>query len=84
MDTYRNLTLKTIMGMKWASNYCSGAKFILKIDDDMTPNPFKLVRYLEEILKAKPKIENTLMCRVHEKTYVDRRNGSKFKVYFFF
>lgn len=80
MDTYRNLTLKTIMGMKWASKYCSGAKFFLKIDDDMTLNTYKLLKYLEETLKTRPKIENTLICRTHNNTFVDRREFSKFRV----
>ncbi|XP_064615332.1 beta-1,3-galactosyltransferase 5-like [Liolophura sinensis] len=35
LDTYRNLTLKTTAAMKWASIYCSSAKFILKADDDV-------------------------------------------------
>ena len=34
VDSYRNLTLKTMMGMKWASWFCSHAKYILKTDDD--------------------------------------------------
>ncbi|XP_040580251.1 LOW QUALITY PROTEIN: beta-1,3-galactosyltransferase 5-like [Lepeophtheirus salmonis] len=34
-DTYYNLTLKTVMGLKWTSIYCPQAKFVLKTDDDM-------------------------------------------------
>lgn len=34
-DSYRNLTLKAIMGMRWASKKCSQTDFVLIIDDDM-------------------------------------------------
>ena len=34
MDTYRNLTMKSIFGLKWVSTYCSIAQYILKTDDD--------------------------------------------------
>lgn len=34
-DSYRNLTLKGIMGMRWASKKCSQTDFVLITDDDM-------------------------------------------------
>ncbi len=37
-DTYHNLTLKTVMGLKWASIFCPQAKFVLKTDDDIYVN----------------------------------------------
>ena len=37
-DTYHNLTLKTIMGLKWTSIFCSQARFVLKTDDDIYVN----------------------------------------------
>ena len=33
-DTYRNLTMKTLMGLYWAEEFCSNARFVLKTDDD--------------------------------------------------
>ncbi len=47
LDSYRNLTLKTLMGIRWASIYCANAKFIVKIDDDVVLNPYFLVNYLD-------------------------------------
>ncbi|KAH8034695.1 hypothetical protein HPB51_000493 [Rhipicephalus microplus] len=35
MDTYRNLTYKTVMLIRWARQNCFGVDFVLKIDDDM-------------------------------------------------
>ena len=47
MDTYDNLTLKTIMGIKWVSTYCSNSIFSLKIDDDVVVNTPVLIKFLE-------------------------------------
>ncbi|XP_075527294.1 beta-1,3-galactosyltransferase 5-like [Dermacentor variabilis] len=35
LDTYRNLTYKTVMLIRWAREKCSGVNFVLKTDDDM-------------------------------------------------
>ena len=49
VDSYMNLTLKTIMGIKWAQNYCSKASFILKTDDDIFVNIPLLMENLIEL-----------------------------------
>ncbi|KAJ1173227.1 hypothetical protein NDU88_005066 [Pleurodeles waltl] len=46
MDTYNNLTLKTMMGMEWVATYCPNATYVMKIDTDMFFNPFFLVNHL--------------------------------------
>lgn len=38
IDTYSNLTLKTISVLKWVTEVCSLVKYILKVDDDMFIN----------------------------------------------
>ena len=35
IDSYHNLTYKNVMGLLWATEYCSGAGVIVKTDDDM-------------------------------------------------
>ncbi|XP_070535692.1 beta-1,3-galactosyltransferase 1-like [Ptychodera flava] len=45
-DTYKNLTLKSIMGLKWASTYCSHARFGMKTDDDMYVSYQNIVKFL--------------------------------------
>merc|ERR1719187_1951591 len=35
VDTYNNLTLKTMMGLKWVTYFCGNAQFVYKVDDDM-------------------------------------------------
>ena len=46
-ENYYNLTLKTQMGLEWASKYCE-FQFLLKADDDVFVNPYMLVDYLEK------------------------------------
>ncbi|XP_045109656.1 beta-1,3-galactosyltransferase 5-like isoform X2 [Portunus trituberculatus] len=54
VDTYRNLTYKTISWLSWVKNWCPGTPFIAKIDDDVVVNPFNLRLYLNEYLLRDP------------------------------
>ncbi|XP_078071598.1 beta-1,3-galactosyltransferase 5-like [Mustelus asterias] len=45
LDTYRNLTLKVMHGLKWAVSSCQPA-YILKTDDDCFVNTDRLPRFL--------------------------------------
>jgi len=48
-DSYRNLTLKAIISMRWVSTYCKHVTFVLKSDDDVVVNMLSLVPYLDTI-----------------------------------
>ncbi|XP_071490679.1 beta-1,3-galactosyltransferase 1-like [Diadema antillarum] len=48
VDAYHNLTLKTIMTMKWASQYCPNAHYVMKTDDDMYVNYKMLITHLTD------------------------------------
>ncbi|KAM9326859.1 beta-1,3-galactosyltransferase 2-like [Gastrophryne carolinensis] len=52
-DTYENLTIKTIMGMEWISDYCPGAKYVMKTDTDMFVNINRLLDFLQPNLPMK-------------------------------
>lgn len=75
LDTYRNLTLKTIMGIRWASKYCENAKYIMKLDDNILLNSYNLVKFLE-----KKVIKNTFLCKTWQDAAVRRDNTSKFYI----
>ena len=45
-DAYRNMTLKSLLGLKWVSENCAGVPYMLKSDDDM----FISIPYLIDIL----------------------------------
>ncbi|KAE8619876.1 hypothetical protein XENTR_v10010005 [Xenopus tropicalis] len=46
LDTYRNLTVKTLMGIEWVSRLCPRASYVMKVDADMFFNPWFLVRQI--------------------------------------
>ena len=47
VDSYNNLTLKSIVMLKLVSNYCANStKYLLKIDDDMFVNMHLIVKML--------------------------------------
>lgn len=50
VDSYRNLTHKAIMALRWVSQNCQNAKLILKADDDIFINIFKLVGHNSFVL----------------------------------
>jgi len=78
IDSYRNLTYKGIMGLKWVSQYCQNARFLLKSDDDIFINMFSLVTHLKniEVQKGKP-VRNLLLCLVWYHMKVMRDTHSK-------
>ncbi|XP_053388197.1 beta-1,3-galactosyltransferase 1-like [Mercenaria mercenaria] len=46
IDSYRNLTYKTMLGLKWTVSFFSKARFVLKTDEDVfvnIPNILKLI-----------------------------------------
>ncbi|XP_030051150.1 beta-1,3-galactosyltransferase 2 [Microcaecilia unicolor] len=34
LDTYNNLTLKTLMGIQWVNQYCPNTSYVMKVDSD--------------------------------------------------
>lgn len=56
-DTYNNLTLKSVVLLKWVTSNCETSKYLMKTDDDMFINIPKLL----ETLNARPKSNGTLI-----------------------
>ncbi|XP_017290719.1 beta-1,3-galactosyltransferase 1 [Kryptolebias marmoratus] len=52
MDSYQNLTLKTLMMMKWLGAHCSNASFAMKVDADIFVNVF----HLRDRLRTSPRL----------------------------
>lgn len=48
LDTYKNLTIKTLMGMNWVTVHCPRVSYVMKTDSDMFVNTeyliYKLLR----------------------------------------
>lgn len=47
VDSYNNLTLKSVMMLKWVLSNCHSVRYIMKTDDDMFVNVNNLVRLLK-------------------------------------
>eukprot|EP00105_Crassostrea_gigas_P032726 XP_011455851.1 PREDICTED: beta-1,3-galactosyltransferase 1-like [Crassostrea gigas] len=60
LETYENLSQKSIALLRWASTNCERVRYLLKIDDDMFLN---LPRLLNE-LKVHPKTNSISGCKV--------------------
>ncbi|XP_054609043.1 beta-1,3-galactosyltransferase 2 [Dunckerocampus dactyliophorus] len=46
LDSYYNLTLKTLMGLHWVARYCPHAAYVMKTDSDMFINTEYLIEKL--------------------------------------
>lgn len=46
-DAYHNLTLKSILGLRWSNDFCPHARFILKTDDDIYLNISSILGLLQ-------------------------------------
>jgi hypothetical protein len=85
-DSYKNLTYKGIMSLKWISMYCSQTKYVLKVDDDIIVNTFTLLRHLKslnshQVTRNKQK---TVMCLVWSKMVVQREKDQKWFIFMLF
>lgn len=50
-ESFQNLTLKVIMGLKWVTENCQHAKYVYKGDDDMFVNWENIISYLTDLRK---------------------------------
>ena len=58
IDKYANLTYKTVMGLYWVNTYCPKASFVMKTDDDVSINSYKLIHFLQEISQTQSQLSN--------------------------
>ncbi|XP_069460381.1 beta-1,3-galactosyltransferase 2-like isoform X2 [Ambystoma mexicanum] len=74
LDTYNNLTLKTMMGMEWVARFCPNASYVMKIDSDMFLNPVFLVY---QLLQPNLKVQNYFTGLIVKGNVPDRVKSSK-------
>ncbi|KAG7173434.1 UDP-GalNAc:beta-1,3-N-acetylgalactosaminyltransferase 1-like [Homarus americanus] len=63
LDTYDNLSLKTLCGLHWVNNFCSTPVWVLKSDTDVMVNTFRLTRYLHEYDEKTNHSRNHFLCK---------------------
>lgn len=81
IDSYYNLTLKSIVLLKWVKLNCFTARYIMKVDDDVYLNVDNLFTLLKSE-HSTPK--NFLLGKLYTNEGPDRRKDSKWLVFFFF
>uniref|UniRef100_A0A3Q3KMP4 Hexosyltransferase n=2 Tax=Monopterus albus TaxID=43700 RepID=A0A3Q3KMP4_MONAL len=76
VDTYSNLTLKTLSMLGWVHRFCPQAHFMAKVDDDVLFNPSALLQFLN---KSHNLYEHTdlYLGRVHLHVAPNRDQESK-------
>ncbi|XP_021358224.1 beta-1,3-galactosyltransferase 1-like [Mizuhopecten yessoensis] len=72
VDSYRNLSLKSVAMLKWTISYCHRAQYVLKVDDDMFIN----IPYLIGVLKHKH-ITNCVIGNLFQSSIPIRDPASK-------
>ncbi len=82
VDSYRNLTYKHIMGLKWVVYFCQNAKYIFKTDDDIFVDIFQLIFYLKGTFGNNYPPKNLISCYVIYNPYPKRSQRSKWRVTF--
>ena len=87
-DDYHNLTLKGVMGYRWVHQFCRNSDVVLKIDDDVFINTYKLLYSYINHMRGKPKSifcnlwhKNTMPILREGKWKVDTRMFSKMKTF---
>ncbi|KAG8431661.1 hypothetical protein GDO86_020557 [Hymenochirus boettgeri] len=78
MDTYYNLTLKTLMGIEWVTKYCPTASYVMKTDSDMFINVNYLIHKI--LLTVSSGRENFFTGNIRNNTGPIRTNDSKWYV----
>lgn len=76
VDTYSNLTLKTISTLEWVDSHCSEVKYLLKADDDMFINVPRLLGFVNKHGKDR----NVIFGRLARKWKPIRNRKSKYYV----
>ncbi|XP_068098396.1 beta-1,3-galactosyltransferase 2-like [Hyperolius riggenbachi] len=78
LDTYRNLTVKVLMGLHWVATYCPKASYVMKTDTDMFVNTEYLIN---TVLKPdQPPRQNYFTGRLIRDAEPIRNRDSKWHV----
>ncbi|KAG4077302.1 hypothetical protein HA402_009931 [Bradysia odoriphaga] len=64
VDHYRNLTLKAIMAFEWLTTHCRQARFLIKTDDDVVINIYRLTKEMDSWTEEEVNSQN-IWCPLH-------------------
>ncbi|XP_045211243.2 beta-1,3-galactosyltransferase 1-like [Mercenaria mercenaria] len=77
VDSYYNLSHKSVMGYKWATERCRNAKYVIKTDDDIVINMFRIFKSDIHMLSVN---QNHVHCLRLTRSIVFREKRSKWFV----
>ncbi|BFZ22572.1 hypothetical protein BsWGS_25611 [Bradybaena similaris] len=77
LDTYRNLSLKSVSILKWVVMFCNASRFVLKVDDDMYVNIPFLVKTLHEYSLEKSRPEAYVVGSLQVNAHPTKDSNSK-------
>ncbi|XP_051525153.1 beta-1,3-galactosyltransferase 9 [Myxocyprinus asiaticus] len=77
IDSYGNLTLKTLSMLGWARRFCPQAHYLAKVDDDVMFNPSALLQYLDLRFETAKNLIDLYLGRVHMRVSPHRSPDSK-------
>ena len=63
-DSYRNLSFKAMVALRWIAAYCHNITYILKTDDDILVNIFLLAKQLNDLHQHNFGRQDFIMCNV--------------------
>lgn len=71
LDSYKNLTIKTLMGMNWVALHCPQASYVMKTDSDMFVNTEYLIH---KLLRPELKPKKNYFTGNNMRGYAPNRN----------
>ena len=77
IDSYVNLTYKTVFGLYWVKHHCPTSRFVYKIDNDAIVNVYRLVDFLLEMETEKGRLNRFIYCMTSRFHYADRIKSRK-------
>lgn len=78
VDSYANLTYKTLMGFDWVKRYCPQAKYIFKMDDD---EPWGDILSLVNVIHSRNDTDSIVCSKMYNNKPVKRRNSKWLPTY---
>ncbi|XP_041356771.1 beta-1,3-galactosyltransferase 1-like [Gigantopelta aegis] len=64
IDSFKNKSMKALTCLKWINDYCIHAKYVIKADDSIFVNIFKVVEHILPMLSSK---HTTVACHFKKK-----------------
>ncbi|CAI9726064.1 beta-1,3-galactosyltransferase 1-like [Octopus vulgaris] len=66
MESYTNVSLKTIMAWKWSVEFCGNADYVMVMNDELFVDQYKLVPHLQHQLLQSTRKDRFVACYRHE------------------